>query len=392
MANGGTVFSNLALQAADPLLRLITEFREDPRKDKIDLGVGVYRDESGATPILRSVKQAERRLLDSQSSKSYLGPEGNLAFAAALKRLVIGNNPYSTCMQTPGGTGALRLAMEVIARANANTTVWVGTPTWPNHNALLAAANLPIRTYRYIVDGRVDFSGMLHALGESKRGDVVLLHGCCHNPTGADLSPVEWEELADFLSTRGLLPLIDLAYQGLGDNFKTDGAPALRLLEQCGEGFLAYSCDKNFALYRERVGALFISAQDSSTVQTVFSNMLACARTNWSMPPDHGGAIVQTILDDDGLRADWRNELDDMCSRITSLRRAIAKAAPQLSFLAEQKGLFSLLPIAPETVARLKAQYGIYMASSGRINVAGFTLDSIPRFVDAYNAVTRASS
>jgi aromatic-amino-acid transaminase len=389
VADSESLFSHLNLQPADPLLRLITEYREDSRSDKLDLGVGVYRDETGATPILRSVKEAERRLLQSQTSKSYLGPEGNLAFAAALKKQVMGDDARIACVQTPGGTGALRLAMEVIARAKTGATVWVGTPTWPNHNALLAATNLPVRSYRYITAAGIDFSGMLQALREAKRGDVVLLHGCCHNPSGADLSVAQWAELAELLASRGLLPLIDLAYQGLGTSFEADGEPALKLLQQCGEGLLAYSCDKNFALYRERVGALFVLAQDSSTAQTVFSNMLTCARTNWSMPPDHGGAIVQTILDDEALHADWRAELDSMCARIISLRTALAEAAPQLDFLARQKGLFSLLPIAPETVAQLKAQYGIYMASSGRINVAGFTLATIPRFVAAYNAVTQ---
>lgn len=388
MADIGKLFSHLSSQPADPLLRLITEFREDPRKDKLDLGVGVYRDETGATPILRSVKEAEQRLLDTQMSKSYLGPEGNLAFAAALKRLVMGDDARIACVQTPGGTGALRLAMEVITRANTGATVWVGTPTWPNHNALLAATHLPVRSYRYTTAAGIDFSGMLKALSGARRGDVVLLHGCCHNPSGADLSTTQWAELAEILATRGLLPLIDLAYQGLGEGFEADGDAVLKLLRQCGEGLLAYSCDKNFALYRERVGALFVLAKDASTAQTVFSNMLTCARTNWSMPPDHGGAIVQTILDDNALRADWRAELDSMCARIIGLRKALAAAAPQLGFLALQKGLFSLLPVTPETVAQLKAQYGIYMASSGRINVAGFTIETIPQFVDAYNAVT----
>ncbi len=382
-----SVFSQLKRQPADPLLRLITEFRQDPRAGKIDLGVGVYRDETGNTPVMRAVKAAERRLFEQQTSKAYLGPEGNLGFAAALKTLVTGNDERYACVQTPGGTGALRLAMEVIAHAKPGAAVWVGTPTWPNHTALLTATGLQVRPYRYLTQASVDFPAMLAALQTAAPGDIVLLHGCCHNPSGIDLAPAEWATLAALLQERKLLPLIDLAYQGLGSGFADDARPALQLLEHCGEGFLAYSCDKNFALYRERVGALFIRARDPDTAETVFSNALTAARTNWSMPPDHGAALVQIILDDNALRTDWQAELNTMRNRIDGLRQAVAAAAPNLGFLAQQKGLFSLLPISPDAVAQLKTRYGIYMAASGRINAAGFTLEAIPHFVEAYNDV-----
>jgi aromatic-amino-acid transaminase len=382
-----SVFSQLKRQPADPLLRLITEFRQDPRAGKIDLGVGVYRDETGNTPVMRAVKAAEHRLFEQQTSKAYLGPEGNLGFAAALKSLVTGNDEHYTCVQTPGGTGALRLAMDVIARAKPGAAVWVGMPTWPNHTALLKATGLQVRPYRYLTRASVDFSAMIAALQTAAPGDIVLLHGCCHNPSGIDLAPAEWAALAALLQERKLLPLIDLAYQGLGSGFADDACPALQLLEHCSEGFLAYSCDKNFALYRERVGALFTRARDPDTAETVFSNALTAARTNWSMPPDHGAALVQIILDDNTLRTDWQAELDTMRNRIDGLRQAVAAAAPNLDFLAQQKGLFSLLPISPDAVAQLKTRYGIYMAASGRINVAGFTLEAIPEFVEAYNDV-----
>jgi aromatic-amino-acid transaminase len=382
-----SIFSQMQMQPADPLLRLITEFRDDPRTDKIDLGVGVYRDETGATPVMRAVKFAERKLCDQQASKAYLGPEGNLGFASALKRLVTGDDACVSCIQTPGGTGALRLAMDVIAHTRPGATVWVGMPTWPNHTALLQAAGLHVRPYRYLTHAEVNFTAMMAELEKAEAGDIVLLHGCCHNPSGVDLSPDQWEQLAELLRARGLMPLIDLAYQGLGDGFEADAGPALKLLCHCGEGFLAYSCDKNFALYRERVGALFVRTPQAGIAETVFSNLLKAARTNWSMPPDHGGAVVQIVLDDPVLRADWQGELTSMRNRINGLRRAVAVAAPRLGFLAQQKGLFSLLPLTPEAVDRIKKRHGVYMAASGRINVAGLTLEMIPRFVEAYDDV-----
>ncbi|HUO99615.1 MAG TPA: amino acid aminotransferase [Rhizomicrobium sp.] len=382
-------FSHLAPQPPDPLLKLIGDFAADPRKEKVDLGVGVYRAADGTTPVLAAVKEAEKRLLAEQKSKSYLGPEGNIGFNRALKELVFGAQSDAVCIQTPGGTGALRLAMDVIARTKANTRVWVGAPTWPNHLALLGAAGLEIVEYRHFDQKTqtLHFEEALAALAKAKPGDVVLLHGCCHNPTGADFSLAQWSSLAEAMASRALLPLIDLAYQGFGESFETDVAGARQVIERCGEALLAYSCDKNFALYRERVGALFAFTREGRVRDAVLSNILSCARSNWSMPPDHGGAIVRTILEDPALTRAWRGELDAMHDRIASMRRALAGAHPDFAPVAGQKGLFSLLPVAPAQVDRLKEKFGIFMPRSGRINVAGLTDANIPRLVDAWRAL-----
>jgi aromatic-amino-acid transaminase len=383
-----SLFDRLEPQPPDSLLTLIGECRADPRPDKIDLGVGVYRDIDGATPILGVVKKAERRLLDQQTSKGYLGPEGNLGFAAALKALVLGADGEGriACVQTPGGTGALRLAMDLLAKTKSGGCVWVGTPTWPNHLALLAAAGLEVRTYRHFdrQSQAICFDEILASLAGANPGDVALFHGCCHNPSGADFSLQQWQAVAELLAERHVLPLIDLAYQGLGESFAADGRGAHVVLDRCGEALLAYSCDKNFALYRERVGALFACTRDCETAGTVLSNLLGCARSNWSMPPDHGAAVVQEILDDAALTNAWRDELQAMQSRIAGMRRALAAAHPDFAPLGSQRGMFSLLPVDAKGVAWLKREHGVYMPGSGRINVAGLTGQNLPRFVEAW--------
>lgn len=385
-------FSRLPPQPPDPLLKLIGDFAADPRSDKIDLGVGVYRAPDGTTPVLAAVKEAENRLLAEQRSKAYLGPEGNIGFNHALKTLVFGPDSDCFCIQTPGGTGALRLAMDVIAKTNAKARVWVGAPTWPNHLALLAAAGLEVCNYRHFDQQKqtLCFDEALGTLEKAEPGDVVLVHGCCHNPSGADFSLSQWSSLAAVIEKRNLLPLIDLAYQGFGDGFEADLEGPRRLLDRCSEALLAYSCDKNFALYRERVGALFAFTRDAKIRDAVLSNILACARSNWSMPPDHGGAIVQTILDDPALARNWRNELQVMHDRIASMRRALAAAHPDFAQAAAQRGLFSLLPIDPAGVDWLKEKYGVFMPRSGRINVAGLTDENLPRFAEAWKALKAA--
>lgn len=378
-------FSSLQPQPADSLLKLIGEFAADPRSEKIDLGVGVYRDRHGATPIPAAVKEAEARLSREQASKSYLGPEGNTAFNAALKALVFGDSD-ALCIQTPGGTGALRLGLDVLAKTKPKTRVWVGDPTWPNHAALIAAAGLEIATYKYFdqKDQRVCFAETLAALKAASPGDVVLLHGCCHNPTGADFSAAEWEELAEVIARRGLLPFIDLAYQGLGDGFQADSAGARAVIARCGEGLVAYSCDKNFALYRERTGAIMVFVREEEIRKTVLSNVLSVARANWSMPPDHGAAIVETVLNDEGLRQSWLAELEAMRARIAKMRHLLAAADADFLPIGVQRGLFSLLPVRPQGVAYLKEQHGIYFPASGRINVAGFTEEKIAVLAKAW--------
>lgn len=390
MASSATsFFSCLAPQPPDPLLKLIGDFAADPRSGKIDLGVGVYRAPDGTTPVLAAVKEAEKRLVAAQTSKSYLGPEGNTGFNRALKSLVFGPASDAVCIQTPGGTGALRLAMDVIARTNANARVWVGDPTWPNHLALLAAAGLNVVHYRHFDQQTqtMHFDEALAALKRAEPGDVVLLHGCCHNPTGADFSLTQWTSLGDVIVSRKLLPLIDFAYQGFGDSFALDLEGPRTVIDRCGEALVAYSCDKNFALYRERVGALFAFARDGGTRDTVLSNILSSARSNWSMPPDHGGAIVQTVLDDESLTRAWRSELKVMHDRIETMRRSLAAAHPDFAPIGAQRGLFSLLPVDPAGVDWLKEKFAVFMPRSGRINVAGLTDENLPHFTEAWRAL-----
>lgn len=378
-------FAALKLQPPDSLLKLIGDFAADPRPGKIDLGVGVYRDTAGGTPIPAAVKEAEKRLLQTQVSKAYLGPEGSAGFNTALKNLVWGDTD-GICVQTPGGTGALRLGFDVLARAKPDARIWVGNPTWPNHPALIAAAGLEIATYTHF-DQKTQtlrFDEVMAALKAASSGDVVLLHGCCHNPTGADFSLAEWEEIADVMARRGLLPFIDLAYQGLGDGFEADSAGARTVIARCGEGFVAYSCDKNFALYRERTGALMVFTREDDTRKTVLSNVLSSARANWSMPPDHGAAIVETVLNDEPLKASWLAELEAMRTRIAKMRHMLAAADADFTAIGVQRGLFSLLPVLPNGVAFLKEQHGIYFPASGRVNVAGFTEENLPVFVKAW--------
>ena len=384
----GTILGRLLLQPPDGLLALIGAFRNDSRPDRIDVGVGVYRDAAGRTPVLRAVKAAERILLEEQLTKSYLGPEGDVGFFELLTPIVLGGVESSrpvAGIQTPGGTGALRLAVETIAAANPQARVLVGAPTWPNHLPIIAAAGLSTQTYRHfdLAEQRVDFDTMLAACSDANPGDVILIQGCCHNPCGADLSIEQWAELVRTISDRGLLPLVDLAYQGLGDGLVEDAAGMRLLLEAVPEALIAYSCDKNFGLYRERVGALFAVTIDAATARNVQSNLLALARANWSMPPDHGAAIVRTILERPDLAKDWRAELTEMRERIRRMRELLAAADPALSFLVAQKGMFSTLSLSPAEVASIRDRSAVYMAGSGRINIAGITPGNAAAFAAA---------
>jgi aromatic-amino-acid transaminase len=385
---GQKVFGALTTQPADALLALIGAFRSDLRIDKIDLGVGVYRDLEGRTPVLRAVKEAERRLVDGQSSKGYLGPEGDVGYFDALKPIIFGDYDFDdrlSGLQTPGGTGALRLAAELIARARPGARIWVGNPTWPNHPPILKAAGLVVADYDHfdVVTQKLTIERMLEALADAAPGDVALLHGCCHNPTGADLDPDQWTSIATLLRDREVLPLIDLAYQGLGAGLEEDALGTRTMLDIVGDGLVAYSCDKNFGLYRERVGALYALSGSSKQSHTVQSNLLSLTRANWSMPPDHGAAIVRVILEDAALSADWRTELAEMRDRIQQIRDLLAQADPGLAPLAKQRGMFSTLPLSVTDVARLREVHGIYMPSSGRINLAGLTPQTVATFVDA---------
>lgn len=388
-----SLFGPLQQQPADALLALIGQYRADPRPHKIDLGVGVYRDETGNTPVLRALKAAEERLWQVQTSKSYLGPEGNTAFTAHMQRLVFGTMDFAgrlAGVQTPGGTGALRLAAELIAAASpgARARVWVGAPTWPNHPPILNAAGLAVETYESFdkASQSLRFDEMMAALGRARAGDVALLHGCCHNPTGADLSDAQWREVAELVASRGVIPLLDLAYQGLGRGLDQDAQGVRTVLARCPEALVAYSCDKNFGVYRERVGALFALAGSRADADRVHSNLLSLARANWSMPPDHGAAAIALLLDDAELTAAWREELEEMRSRLVAVRQALTAHGGPLRAVAEQHGMFSLLPLSPEVVARLRTDHAVYMAGSGRINIAGLTEKTVPVFTAALAA------
>lgn len=380
--------SLLADQPADALLGLIALHRADPRPEKLDLGVGVFRNDAQITPVMRAVKAAEAHLAATQTSKSYLGAEGDIVYAERLAEITVGaaiDQDRTTGVQTPGGTGALRLGAELLARAHPDATVWIGAPTWPNHAPIFREAGLRTANHRFydIEQSRIDFAAMLQELEQARAGDVLLLHGCCHNPSGADFSAVQWQAIAALCAARGLIPFIDLAYQGLGDGLAEDAAATRMVFETLPTAILAYSCDKNFGLYRERVGALWIQSANSAINTLVRANMLTLARSLWSMPPDHGAAIVRTILEDAALRADWEAELTDMRARINCLRAALAVAHPRLAPIGGQRGMFAMLPIAPDTVARLREDHGIYMAGNGRINIAGLSSGTVPVFVAA---------
>lgn len=387
-----SVWDFLQPQPPDALLALIGLFAADTRPDKIDLGVGVYKDSQGLTPVFASIKAAEQHLLATQQTKSYVGPEGDIGYFSRLTPLIFGDLDVEgrlSGLQTTGGTGALRLGAELIARARPDARIHVGTPTWANHPPIIDAARLRLATHRHIdvVTQRLCFDEIVTALSEAARGDAVLLHGCCHNPTGADFDAAQWQTLAELMAERGLLPFIDLAYQGLGDGLAEDVAGLRIVAAHCPELLVAYSCDKNFGLYRERVGALFALSATPQTAACVQSNLLSLARANWSMPPDHGAALVRIVLDSSELTASWREELEGMRQRILAMREGLAAIDPTLAALASQKGMFSTLPLSPDQIRALREEHGVYIAGSGRINIAGFIPANLNPFVTALAAV-----
>jgi aromatic-amino-acid transaminase len=373
---------------SDSLIALIGMVNADPRPDKIDVGVGVYRDGAGNTPILKVMKEAEQRLLDTQVTKAYLGSAGDKRFAELLRPIVLGEHAADeriVGVQTPGGCGALRLGFELLALANPKARVLIGTPTWPNHPPIVQAVGLEVAEYPYYERGQgaIRFEDMLAAYEAAAPGDIALLHGCCHNPTGADLSDEQWREVTRVVADRGLIPFVDLAYQGFGRGLDEDARGLRGILSACDEVIVAQSCDKNFSCYRDRVGALFIKSGSPEASGRAMAHVFQIARQMWSMPPDHGAACVHIILDDAELRARWRQELDAMRDRINSVRARIAAADPRLAFIGRQFGMFSMLPLAKEQVLKLREDHAIYMADSGRFNVVGMSDAAIDRFVAA---------
>lgn len=392
------MLDQLQPQPADALLALIKLHADDPREDKIDLGVGVYRTADGATPVFAAIKQAEQRLIEEQETKAYLGPEGDIGFVNALMPYIFGQDAtmggHIQGMQTPGGTGAVRLAAALAARAGVKR-VHMGTPSWPNHKQILDDLGLETLAFPHAqADGTADMAAVLGAIRSGRTGDAVLLHACCHNPTGIDYTAKEWEQIAQALAASEVLPVLDMAYQGLGAGLEEDAAGLRSVLAAVPEALVAYSCDKNFGLYRDRVGAFYMMAADRDQLATIASNANALARANWSMPPDHGGAAVRLVLRDKELTAAWSDELDAMRARIRRVRERLAAAdneAPGLGLaaLAQQNGLFAVLPLSREQIEALRRDHGVYMAGSGRINIAGLTEANIPKFIAALADVTR---
>ena len=373
---------------SDSLLQLIALCNADPRPEKIDVGVGVFRDGEGRTPILQVMKEAERRLNATQETKGYLGTSGDKRFAELLRPIVLGEHAGDeriAGLQTPGGCGALRLGFELIATANPNARVLVGTPTWPNHPPIIKGVRLEMVEYSYYEKGQasIRFDAMIDALSSARAGDVALLHGCCHNPTGADLDEAQWREVTRVVSERGLIPLIDIAYQGFGRGLDEDAAGVRMMLAACDEVIIAQSCDKNFSCYRDRVGSLFVKTGSTATTETAMAHVAQRAREMWSMPPDHGAAAARIILDDAQLHADWLVELAAMRDRINAVRQRLATANPRLAFIGRQFGMFSMLPLSKEEVLKLRENQAIYMADSGRFNVVGMSDTQIDRFATA---------
>jgi aromatic-amino-acid transaminase len=373
---------------SDSLLKLIALADADPRPEKIDVGVGVFRDAVGHTPILKVMKEAEQRLVDTQVTKAYLGSAGDKRFAELLRPILLGHHASDDRilgLQTPGGCGALRLGFELIATANPEARVLVGTPTWPNHPPIINAVRLGLTEYPYYERGQgaIRFEDMIAALEASEPGDVALLHGCCHNPTGADLNEGQWREVVRVVCDRRLTPLIDIAYQGFGRGLDEDAFGVRLMLDACDEVIIAQSCDKNFSVYRDRVGSLWIKTGSVDASKTAMAHVHQRAREMWSMPPDHGAAAVHIILEDPELHARWLVELTAMRDRINSVRQRIASADQRLAFIGRQFGMFSMLPLSKEQVLKLREDNAIYMADSGRFNVVGLGDDQIDRFTAA---------
>ena len=390
------MFDRLPTAKTDSLMMLGRLMQADLRADKIDLGVGTYRDETGAIPIMKAVKTAEQMLHSQQTSKGYVGPSGDAEFALRLQAATFpGLSPSLQArmsrIQTPGGTGALRMALQIIAQANPTAQVWIGAPTWPAHLPIIAACGLTARTFNHLTaDGDLNRQALDEALAQATPGDVVLLHGCCHNPTGVDLDADAWRAVAEFATAKGLLPLIDLAYPGLGDGVEEDVAGVRILLEHCENALVALSCSKSFGLYRDRTGALLMLSSAEATASNLAQIAAGHARLLWSNPPDHGAALVRIILSSDELTGLWRAELDAMRLRVNALRAqlsALSLPRVDLSNLSRQRGMFALLPLTEAAVDRLRQDHAVYMDASGRINVAGLNDGNFERFAQALSAL-----
>lgn len=383
------MLGNLKPQAQDKILELMALYRDDPRADKIDLGVGVYKNAEGVTPVMRAVKAAEKQLWEAETTKSYTALVGDQGYRDAMAGLILGagfDMGRVASAATPGGTGAVHMALELIKMAAPGARVWVSDPTWPNHLSILKHLGMESTAYRYFDNETrgVDFNGMMADLAGVAPGDVVLLHGCCHNPTGANLNLMQWGELAARLEKTGAVPLIDLAYQGFGDGLEADAAATRLLAARLPEVLIAASCSKNFGIYRERAGILLALSTDPKAKDLAQGTLAYLNRQNFSFPPDHGARLVTMILGDDTLRAEWKKELEEMRLAMLGLREQLASELRRLTgsdrfgFIAQHRGMFSRLGATPEQVERLRTEHGIYMVGDSRLNIAGLNAKTVP--------------
>ena len=383
------MLSNLTAQPQDKILALVGAYQADPRQDKIDLGVGVYKDSTGATPIMRAVKSAEELLWQAQKTKSYVGLAGDPAFSTAMFELVLDGSVAAdrlSAVATPGGTGAVRQALELIKIASPNAKVWLSNPTWPNHPSIVNYLGMPLAEYRYFdtETGSVDFEGMLADIKAIPAGDIVLLHGCCHNPTGANLTSEQEDQIITTLAESGAVPFVDIAYQGFGDGLEKDARFTRKIASQLPECLIAASCSKNFGIYRERTGILMAVSESASLQAITQGNMAFLNRQSFSFPPDHGARLVTMILGDQTLRSLWSTELEQNRINMLDLRQQLADELRQrtnsdrFDFLATHRGMFSRLGVSVDTVEILRADFGIYMVGDSRINIAGLNSNTVP--------------
>ncbi|WGV15625.1 aromatic amino acid transaminase [Fuscovulum ytuae] len=382
------MFDQLKAQPQDKILQLIAMFRDDPRTTKIDLGVGVYKDATGLTPVMRAVKAAEKKLWETETTKTYTGLAGEPAYNAALSAMILGDavpTDRLASIATPGGTGAIRQALELIRLATPTATVWISNPTWPNHPSIIKFLGMNMAEYRYFdaATRGVDFVGLMEDLAKVKSGDVVLLHGCCHNPTGANLDGAQWDQVITLLAQRGAIPLVDLAYQGFGDGLTEDAAATRKIAAAFPEVLIAASCSKNFGIYRERTGIL-IGIGAAAGKGVLQGNLNFLNRQNFSFPPDHGARLVTMILEDAALKADWMAELEEVRLNMLTLRQSLAdelrKAtnSDRFDFVASHRGMFSRLGLTEAQVNTLREDHAIYMVGDSRINIAGLNARTVP--------------
>lgn len=388
-------FHSIVRVPGDPILGLMDAYRSDRNPAKLDLGVGVYKNAQGLTPIPRAVKLAEQRLVESETTKSYIGGHGDPLFGSLLSQLVLGaDSPLlaerTAATQTPGGTGALRLCADFIAHCLPGRGIWLSDPTWPIHESIFAAAGLRVGHYPYVgTDNQLNIEAMIAALAHVPKGDVVLLHACCHNPTGFDLAPRDWKRVLEVVKARELLPLIDFAYQGFGDGLEQDAFAVRLFAAELPELLITSSCSKNFGLYRERTGALIVCAENAEKLQDVRSQLAFIARNLWSTPPAHGAAVVAAILDNAELNSLWVSELDAMRQRVASLRAGLVEAlqpyglSERFAHIAVQRGMFSYTGLTPMQVQRLRNEFSVYMVGSGRANMAGLDAERLDQLASA---------